>query len=737
AGNNYVIGRFYGTATFGNTTMTSSGYSDIFIAKLREPVCFVTPNGGEGWFWPSVQVIQWLTYGQYDVNIKLSIDNGATWTILNEEPVSSTVGEYFFTVPYVISNQCLIRVESADGSRYITSNSCFSIGKLINPNLSVNLNDRTKFRRKESCEIGWEAEGIDYINIEYLLEGTWQNIASSVPVSEGSYFWSVPEVSFDDKCLIRVSDTYNPESIAFSDPFIVCKLDLISPNGEEFWCSQTEQTISWASENIDEIKLEYTIDDGDNWDLIADNISASIGFFQWEVPSTNSHLCRVKITDISEEEISSTSESPFTISPQIILNNLNEEEVLLVNTVFIISWSSCSDVTSVLIDYSIDGGENWLPIQTTPYPATVGLYYWLVPNTPSENCLLKVIRSDNSEVYSISELPFSIVTELKPPVVDFTSDITSGYEPLEIQFTDLSLPMTGKLKSWLWEFGNGDESEEQHPVYVYEDPGIYSVTLTVTSSIDSTATLTFNDYIEILARYAEIEIEYEDMIFPSTYLGANSYPLSILIKNNGNKGLDITQFMFLNDESDFFVEALELPVIIPVEDSLSVDICFSPRSAGRLIDTLFIHNNSVNTPIYSIELRGDGEYVPPKRPTNVQAIDSGDDMVISWDEVTETIFDTPIEPDAYLVFYNGSENPDSEYYFHGDTTETEYVHRNVGKYARHMFYKVYAYKYYGEARASLASFGLKRDMSVSEVKEILRKADYGLLGVQELKTNTK
>ena len=35
-GNSYITGVFYGSATFGTTTLTSSGYGDIFVAKLGE-----------------------------------------------------------------------------------------------------------------------------------------------------------------------------------------------------------------------------------------------------------------------------------------------------------------------------------------------------------------------------------------------------------------------------------------------------------------------------------------------------------------------------------------------------------------------------------------------------------------------------------------------------------------------------------------------------------------------------
>jgi len=112
-------------------------------------------------------------------------------------------------------------------------------------------------------------------------------------------------------------------------------------------------------------------------------------------------------------------------------------------------------------------------------------------------------------------------------------------------------------------------------------------------------------------------------------------------------------------------------------------------------------------------------------------------MVISWDEVTETIFDTPIEPDAYLAFYNGNQNVYGEYYFHGLTTDLTYTHYFVGRHAKHMFYRVVAYKYFGSERFDIESLGLKEGMPESEVKDILRKADYGVLGTQELRTSTK
>jgi PKD repeat protein len=74
------------------------------------------------------------------------------------------------------------------------------------------------------------------------------------------------------------------------------------------------------------------------------------------------------------------------------------------------------------------------------------------------------------------------------PVAAFTASVTSGFAPLEVQFTDQS---TGTISSWSWNFGDGATSNERDPVYTYTQPGDYTVSLTVTGPGGSdTETLT-------------------------------------------------------------------------------------------------------------------------------------------------------------------------------------------------------------------------------------------------------
>jgi len=63
------------------------------------------------------------------------------------------------------------------------------------------------------------------------------------------------------------------------------------------------------------------------------------------------------------------------------------------------------------------------------------------------------------------------------PVANFSSDVTEGFVPLSVQFSDLSKDAAG----WNWDFGDGTTSTEQNPVHVYTAVGKYAVTLTASN----------------------------------------------------------------------------------------------------------------------------------------------------------------------------------------------------------------------------------------------------------------
>ncbi|MCD4817774.1 MAG: hypothetical protein K8S23_03680 [Candidatus Cloacimonetes bacterium] len=77
-------------------------------------------------------------------------------------------------------------------------------------------------------------------------------------------------------------------------------------------------------------------------------------------------------------------------------------------------------------------------------------------------------------------------------------------------------------------------------------------------------------------------------------------------------------------------------------------------------------------------------YVPPKPPANVAINTSnGIDAVLTWDAVTQTINNTPITPDGYIILYNevpAEEENEDFYYFLGATSNLTLTHHRVAEF---------------------------------------------------------
>lgn len=88
--------------------------------------------------------------------------------------------------------------------------------------------------------------------------------------------------------------------------------------------------------------------------------------------------------------------------------------------------------------------------------------------------------------------PYGVGREVKEELIvvqpllepDFTAEPVSGYQPLQVQFTDSSKIAEDSNPRWRWNFGDGAISTQQHPVHTYVNPGKYSVSLTITTDDD-------------------------------------------------------------------------------------------------------------------------------------------------------------------------------------------------------------------------------------------------------------
>ena len=79
-----------------------------------------------------------------------------------------------------------------------------------------------------------------------------------------------------------------------------------------------------------------------------------------------------------------------------------------VGSTYDITWD-CSGIDNAKIDYSTNGGSTWMTIVAST-PCGVGNYPWMVPNTPSSNCLVRICDAADNDPCDESDSIFAIET---------------------------------------------------------------------------------------------------------------------------------------------------------------------------------------------------------------------------------------------------------------------------------------------------------------------------------------
>jgi uncharacterized protein (TIGR02145 family) len=217
-------------------------------------------------------------------------------------------------------------------------------------------------------------------------------------VPAGSYF-------------VRVHGMATPESYAY--PYALqtdfTRLRLLSPNGGESYYPGSGIAIQWESENNPYIRIEYSIDNGSNWNIITSATSASSGSFTWTVPSTFSSSCRIRISKTGQPAISDITDGTFSIipiPPSVTVVSPNGGESYPGYSLQWIRWTSIN-VTNMGLSFSTDNGSTWNSIAEN-IPASDQAYSWTVPNIPSGQCRVRIRSVSDSTVTDISNATFSI-----------------------------------------------------------------------------------------------------------------------------------------------------------------------------------------------------------------------------------------------------------------------------------------------------------------------------------------
>ena len=207
-----------------------------------------------------------------------------------------------------------------------------------------------------------------------------------------------------------------------ADPQIISVVPNEADQGETFTTHITGENTNFTAGNVG-VKLvqgEYTIYCTSHPVMNDTELEADFTI-PAEAPQGSYNIC-VRYGE-GEEETEVCLSDGFTINEMMYLTVTAPvtDDILIAGDEFNITWSS-NTMCEIAITYSCDGGESWGPVVTLSEPD--GSYLWTVPDTPSENCLVRICCSDESVCGTSGIFTIETVIVNTPPVILPIDNIT-------------------------------------------------------------------------------------------------------------------------------------------------------------------------------------------------------------------------------------------------------------------------------------------------------------------------
>jgi photosystem II stability/assembly factor-like uncharacterized protein len=159
-------------------------------------------------------------------------------------------------------------------------------------------------------------ENILFVGTDIGVYGTYNGGESWFPLGTGFPNTSVVDIQFytgnpatPNTVTLRVS-THGRSMWEIDVPNeVITTPEITAPIGGEQFRSGTTRHLSWYG-FTPPVKLEYSINNGQNWSLIGDNITGD--YLEWAVPTRNTQFARIRVTSLTNPTESVISRT-FTI----------------------------------------------------------------------------------------------------------------------------------------------------------------------------------------------------------------------------------------------------------------------------------------------------------------------------------------------------------------------------------------------------------------------------------------
>jgi PKD repeat protein len=146
-------------------------------------------------------------------------------------------------------------------------------------------------------------------------------------------------------------------------------------------------------------------------------------------------------------------------------------------TIISYEWTFGDEVSSPFVLYERTFGDGVSSTSQNP----IHIY-----NSPGTYTATLTVTDDDGATGSDSVVITVTESANQPPVAGAFASPESGTAPLDVAFTGTGSDSDGTVVSYEWTFGDGTSSTSQNPAHIYNNPGTYTATLTVTDDDGAT-----------------------------------------------------------------------------------------------------------------------------------------------------------------------------------------------------------------------------------------------------------
>ncbi len=328
-------------------------------------------------------------------------------------------------------------------------------------------------------------------------------------------------------------------------------------------------------------------------DLSSSNSTSWLWTFEGGTPSTSTDQNPIVVYenqgsfDVTLEVSNSAGSNASSMSEAVIVNIAPSAAFNNSVSGMTVSFSNQSDNGST---YSWDFGDGNSSQDENPTHTYLTEDIFSVTLTVTNDCGTDIF----TEVVNLTQTPLS----------NFSYSGGEGCAGLQVQFTDNS---SGTVSNWNWSFPGGTPSSStaQNPLITYNTPGIYDVSLEVSSSAGSNST-TENEIVVIFEEpaagfsYTQNELDFS---FVNSSTNADTYSWDF---GDGNTSMEA------NPDHSYSMEGTYDVILLVTNDC----------GSNQMLTTIFIE--SAPTGSFS------AQQVSGCAPFEVNLIDESSDNVTSW-----------------------------------------------------------------------------------------------------------